>query len=300
MDIFCQKCQKRVGQVADEKIPVGQKASVKCPVCGEKIILGREDVATPDLTIEAEKPAASSQPPGFASHGRPGEDGGREKTGANEVVPNYDFTIGAILKEAWQKTSGVKGPIWGAALMIFLVIIGFSLGGWLLSTVLGGEGENLALSAALQITLTVAIYPLIAGVMMIGLRHSVGRPVSWKQAFGYFALLLPLVVSSLLATVLTFVGFLLLLLPGIYLSLAYMLVIPLIVDKGMGPWQAMEASRQAIHQCWFKAFGLYFVMVLIYLVSIIPLGLGMIWTLPMFVMVSAILYRELFGVSDKT
>lgn len=283
MEIFCQHCQKRVGQVADEKIPVGQKASVKCPVCGEKIILIREAVVEPEITFEAEEAAPAPPPPsGIAI---PGEKGGGDG----------DFTIGEILKEAWQKTSGVKGPFWGAAFMVLLVMIGLGV----LSTMLGVNGDKVALGVALQITLTVALYPVMAGMMMIGIRHSVALPVNWKVAFSYFSYLLPLVISSVLVTVLTFIGFLLLLLPGLYLSVAYLLVMPLIVDKGMTPWQAMEASRQAIHQHWFKVFGLYIVMMLICLVSLIPLGLGMIWTLPMFMMVGAILYRELFGVSEK-
>lgn len=300
MEIFCQKCQKRVGQVADEKIPEGKKASVKCPVCGEKIILSRAaPVATPDLTIDAAPLAASPLPPGIPITGAQAAADGNEKSVTDEVAPNYDFTIGGILQEAWQKTSGVKGPIWGAGGMIFLVIIAMTIGGWILTSMLGGDGDKVALSAALQLTITIALYPLMAGVLMIGIRHSVGLPVSWKVAFGYFSYLLPIVIVAFLSTVLTFVGLLLLIIPGLYLSLAYMLVIPLVVDKGLGPWQALEASRQAIHRCWFKVFGLYFLMALICLVSMIPLGLGMIWTLPMFVMVSAILYRELFGVSEK-
>lgn len=291
MDIFCQKCQQSVGQVADERIPVGKKASVKCPVCGEKIILSREVAQfDPEVTILEGGGMVVVQPLDQESAAL-GDDPG--------VAAAGDFTIGAVLKEAWQRTCGVKGPVWGAAFMIFLVVFAVGIGGWLLSSTLDGDGDNVALSAALQITLTVALYPFMAGVMMIGIRHSVGLPVSWKLAFGYFSFLLPIVVSSLLVTVLTFVGFLLLIVPGLYLTFAYMLVVPLVVDKGMGPWQAMEASRQAIHRHWFKVFGLYFVMALIYLVSMIPLGLGMIWTMPMFVMVNAILYRELIGVSEK-
>lgn len=283
MDIFCQQCQKRVGQVADEKIPVGQRASVKCPVCGEKIILIREAVVEPEITFEAEEPAPAPQPPSGIS------------TSGQGLGAAGDFTIGEILKEAWRKTSGAKGPFWGAAFMVLLVLSGIGV----LSAKLGVDGDNVALGVALQITLTVALYPIMAGMMMIGIRHSVALPVNWKVAFSYFSYLLPLVISSVLVTVLTFIGFLLLLLPGIYLSVAYLLVMPLIVDKGMTPWQAMEASRQAIHKRWFKVFGLYFVMMLICLVSLLPLGLGMIWTLPMFLMVGAILYRELFGVSEK-
>lgn len=292
MDIFCQKCQQSVGQVADARIPVGKKASVKCPVCGEKIVLSREVAPPfdPEITILEGGGMVVVQP---LDEDSPGFGDGQAATATG------DFTIGGVLKEAWQKTSGLKGPVWGAAFMIFLVIIGMTAAGWLLSSLLGGDGDNVALSAALQITLTVALYPLMAGVVMLGVRHSVGLKVNWKMAFGYFSCLLPLVIAALLSSVLTFVGFLLLIVPGIYLSIAYLLIFPLVVDKGMDPWQALEASRKAIHPCWFKVFGLYFVMTLICLLSMIPLGLGMIWTLPMFVMVSAILYRELFGVSEK-
>lgn len=296
MEIFCQKCQKRVGQVADEKIPVGQKASVTCPVCGEKIILRREAPAAGPGIAAGAAPPPPPPPPGIAIPRRHEHVG----TVSPEAIPDYDFEIMAILKEAWRRTSGVKGPIWGAAFMIFLVVIAMGIASWMLSTMLGGEGENAALGAALQITLTVAMYPFLAGVMMIGIRHAVDRPVNWKMAFGYFSFLLPIVVSAVLVTVLTFIGFLLLFLPGLYLSLAYMLVIPLIIDKGLGPWQAMEVSRKAIHKHWFKVFGLYFLMALIYVVSMVPLFLGVIWTMPMLVMVGAILYREIFGVSEST
>lgn len=286
MEIYCQKCQKRVGQVADEKIPVGQKASVKCPTCGEKIILSRAAVVEPEITIEAGNPTSAPPPPGISVPGRQQESDG-------------DFAIGAILKEAWQKTSGVKGPVWGAMFMAVMVLLAMAVGVRMLAAMFGGDGDNFALGMALQITSTVAIYPIIAGVMMIGIRRSVELPVNWKMAFGYYSFLLPLVVSYLLVTVLTLVGFLLLLLPGIYLSLAYIMVMPLVVDKGMTPWQAMETSRKAIHKHWFKVFGLYFVMMLIILVSLVPLGLGLIWTMPMVIMVGAILYRELFEVSEK-
>ena len=41
MEIFCEKCQKNVGKIADEKIPVGKKVSISCPKCGDKIYFAR-------------------------------------------------------------------------------------------------------------------------------------------------------------------------------------------------------------------------------------------------------------------
>jgi hypothetical protein len=304
MDIFCQKCQTKVGQVADEKIPAGRRASVTCPRCGEKIVLSRPaPQATPGISAGDAKPAGPSQPPpGIEIPGRMSGPGAGPGPGTAAMIstdsgPDYDFRIGAVLKEAWQRTSGVKGPLWGAALMIILVVVAGGIVAGMLSGLMGG-GESFAIAAALQFTLTIAMYPFLAGVMMIGIRRSVDLPVNWKLVFGYFSYLLPIVISTVLVTVLTCLGFLLII-PGIYLSLAYIMVIPLIVDKDMGPWQAMETSRKAISKHWFKVFGLYFAMLVIYFIGMIPLGIGLIWTMPMFVMVTGILYRETFGVSEQ-
>ncbi|HSH13409.1 MAG TPA: hypothetical protein VLA15_06660, partial [Desulfurivibrionaceae bacterium] len=280
-------------QIADEKIPVGRKASVKCPQCGEKIILSRPAPAVnPGISATPAEPVAPP-PPGVEIPGREKQAG---RPGKNTDY-DYDFKIGEVLKEAWARTKGVKGPLWGALALILVVILGFSFVMGLVAGIMGNGGGT-AISAALQITLSIAIYPLMAGVMMIGIRRAADLPISWKLAFGYFSYLLPIVICVFLTTILTTIGFILLIIPGIYLTLAYMLAIPLIIDKGMGPWQAMEASRRGITKHWFKIFGLYFVMGLIYLLGMIPLGLGLIWTMPMLVMVGGILYREIFGVSE--
>jgi len=72
----------------------------------------------------------------------------------------------------------------------------------------------------------------------------------------------------------------------------------LIADKKLSAWQAMEASRKAITKHWFKIFALYFVMVVILIISTISLGLGLIWTYPMMISLMGILYREIFGVTS--
>ncbi len=91
-------------------------------------------------------------------------------------------------------------------------------------------------------------------------------------------------------------GFLLLILPGIYLVVAYMLAIPLAAEKNLNSWKALEVSRKAITHKWFKTFGLFLMIWLILIISILPLGIGLIWTVPWAVNAIGILYREIFGV----
>ncbi|MNG14005.1 hypothetical protein D3C84_977260 [compost metagenome] len=68
------------------------------------------------------------------------------------------------------------------------------------------------------------------------------------------------------------------------------------VERGLSPWQALEASRKAITQHWFKVFGLCLLLGLITMVSAIPLGIGLVWSIPLFVIAMGVLYRTIFGV----
>ena len=212
--------------------------------------------------------------------------------------PDYDFSIREVLAESWRLTSGVKGTFVAAYGMMLLISFGLSIGFTLLQVLLGLAGiPSAALGMASQLTVTVALYPVVAGIVMIGVYRASGLPVRYKMIFGFFQYAVPIIIVNVLVTIFTVVGFLLLLLPGIYLAIAYVLAVPLVADRGMQPWQAMEASRRAVGRHWFKIFGLYLVMGMIVLVSVIPLGIGMIWTVPMAIILNGVLFRTVFGKS---
>jgi uncharacterized membrane protein len=94
------------------------------------------------------------------------------------------------------------------------------------------------------------------------------------MAFAYFSYSLPIIIATFFSSLLVVLGFMLLVLPGIYLSIAYVFTLQLIIEKDMDFWQAMETSRKAVHQHWFKIFFIYALVGIIYLISLIPLGLG--------------------------
>ncbi|RKZ77944.1 MAG: hypothetical protein DRR19_27190 [Candidatus Parabeggiatoa sp. nov. 1] len=223
-----------------------------------------------------------------------GEAGGTLTDG---IEGNYDFEIMEVIKEAWQKTTGFKGTLLAAGFIIFLVFFALNIALTFIISSLSLE-ENIAAVLINQLILTAVIYPFMAGIMMLGVRRAVDLPVSFSMAFGYFGYTVSLVIAALIIMVFTTIGLFLLIIPGLYLSVAYLLTVPLIVEKNMGPWRAMESSRKAITHHWFKVFLTYLIMGIIYIISIIPLGIGLIWTLPMMVNVSGILYRIMFGVEE--
>ena len=78
-----------------------------------------------------------------------------------------------------------------------------------------------------------------------------------------------------------------------------MFAVPLMLEKNLSIIDAFEASRKAVTHHWFKLFGLLFVMGLILFLSMLPLGIGLIWTMPMMMAVIGVLYRRMFGISEQ-
>jgi uncharacterized membrane protein len=80
---------------------------------------------------------------------------------------------------------------------------------------------------------------------------------------------------------------------------AYSMAMPLLVEKNMGIWEALETSRKRINKCWFEMLVLYILVFIIFAVAILPLGIGLIWAIPFAIVLMAVVYRNLFGVSQK-
>jgi uncharacterized membrane protein len=120
-------------------------------------------------------------------------------------------------------------------------------------------------------------------------------PATFSTAFGYLGKVPLLFVSGLLTMLMTYLGLVVLIIPGLYLGVAYGMTIPLIAFNELGAWQAMEISRQAITHKWFNVFALNLAVVFVVFLSALPLGIGLIWTMPWAMLVLGVLYRRMFG-----
>lgn len=212
----------------------------------------------------------------------------------------YDFTIGDLLSEAWQRVKGTKGIIIGGFVVFYAVLLvaSFLIGGFF--GILGVVSDSPMLSVVVEMVVGIfasaLAYPFMAGINMIGIRRAADQPISFNDIFSHFGRTVPLVITAIISMLLIYLGMILLIIPGLYLAIAYMLAIPLVVERGLSPWQALETSRKAITQHWFKVFGLFLLLGLITGISAIPLGIGLVWTIPLFTVAIGILYRTIFGV----
>lgn len=216
------------------------------------------------------------------------------------VKGEYFFTIGEILSEAWAKVDGAKLTIVGA-MFIYLVIASLTTGVINLfidsqpyydteQTLKGFSIDMMVGWLAAPITI-----PLSLGLLLLGYSRANDEELRIDSIFNYYVLVWPLVFASILITIITYIGLALLILPGIYLSVAYSFTLPLMVDKGLGIWGAMEVSRQAVTKRWFSVFGVNITLVLLTVLSAIPLGIGLIWTIPLIMIAQGVMYRKIFG-----
>ena len=136
------------------------------------------------------------------------------------------------------------------------------------------------------------------GVMMMAVRRAAGLPVTFATAFNYFDRAGSALLAGLLVTLLMYVGMILLIIPGIYLAVAYYMTIPLLGDRELSAWQAMEASRKAVSKRWFRVAGLFLVTAVVVGLSALPLGIGLVWTMPWALLVMGVLYKRMFGVAS--
>jgi len=181
---------------------------------------------------------------------------------------------------------------------MFLVLAAIVAGGMYLFPALASDplaGENWWGNMFFELATNVIFTIFLGGLYYLAVRKVVGDDVSWKMTFKGFSVAWKIFVVAILQTILITIGLFLLILPGIYLIIGYMMTLPLIVDKGLSPWQAMETSRKAIHRVWWKIAGLSLIVGFIITISAIPLGLGLIWSWPLAIIMVGVVYCKLFG-----
>jgi len=215
---------------------------------------------------------------------------------------NQSFTVRDALSNAWKMVSGSKGSYWGGFIFVVAVTFVWAFASSMLTQNLS-SGETpwvwslvwSIVDLVMQQALTV---PMWAGIVLMGVRRARGEAIRSTMVFEGFKRFASLLVVTFLVVIIITVGTLFLIIPGIYLSIVYIFAVPLVLDKGMGPWEAMELSRKTVTKRWFAYFSTLLVAGIIMMASFIPLGLGLIWTLPMFYCLLGFLYVDAFGDTD--
>jgi hypothetical protein len=104
---------------------------------------------------------------------------------------------------------------------------------------------------------------VMGGFYLACLRRLRGEAVSPVEVFSGFKVAFPqLLLTGLVSALLAEISFCFLILPAIYLAVAWFFAVPLVADKKMFFWAGMELSRKVVTRVWFEVFVLIIVMFL--------------------------------------
>ena len=92
-----------------------------------------------------------------------------------------------------------------------------------------------------------------------------------------------------------FLGFIVAIIPMIYLGIGWMFSLSLIIDKQMEFWPAMSASRQMVNKHWWLVFGLMVVCGLINLAGFAACCVGIFFSLPIVFGAMMYAYESIFS-----
>jgi hypothetical protein len=242
---------------------------------------------TPDASLDFESPSDYS--------------GG---TIEDAIAGNIEISMTATMGQAWRDMKGFKTPCLLAFILYFVAAIITSLIAYpvvfgLMST---GADANAAglIGSVIQLFGSIAIMPMFMGIHIMGMRHAESKSVSVGSIFSYFSKIPSVFLCYIIMTILFVLGMMLLILPGIYLMVAYMFAMPLVVEKNMSAWQALEISRKVLTRKWFPMLGLLFLVGFVNMLAILTLGIALIWTIPWSVLTMSMVYTKLFGAEPHT
>ncbi|MFZ4677880.1 MAG: hypothetical protein ACOYM4_19680 [Nodosilinea sp.] len=207
---------------------------------------------------------------------------------------DYEVKIGDYFSRGWEifKQKALLFVLFTLLLILIQIILA------VLPYPLGSSSENGPKGGILNFAFNVITPALTAGYYFVAFQLARGRSAVFGDFFQGFNKFLPLFLTSLVSGILTVIGFALLILPGIYLAVAYLFAQPLVIDKGADFWQAMETSRKLITKKWFSFFGLLLVLFLLNLAGAILLGVGLLVTIPLSSCILAAAYEDIVGLNS--
>jgi uncharacterized membrane protein len=217
---------------------------------------------------------------------------------------DYDLDIGNCIGRGWELVKNNFWPVVGISLLVLFAagavnqIIGLISRPAMQAMI---ERREFSPSAVLLVMLTSILSMPVetlfnGGLFRYYLKLIRGEQVDIGDAFSGFRLAFgPLLLLGFVKGLLTLLGILLCVVPGIYLSVAWFFALPLVIDRQMDFWPAMELSRKVVSRHWFTVFGLILLAGLVSISGIFACCVGIFVTIPIGLVSLMYAYEDIFN-----
>ena len=209
---------------------------------------------------------------------------------AEILARDYVLNIGNCLRRGWLLVKGDFWPIVGVTALVLALLWAAGSSEAIFSY--HREGFH-ATTSLLGVLLS---GPLMGGLYFFFLKKIRREPARVETAFGGFSTcFVQLFLANFVTDVLLTLGFICLVLPFIYLLVAWVFTLPLVIDKRLEFWPAMRLSRKTVAKHWWKFLGFGIVLVLFNLAGVLLLCVGVFLTFPISLAALMYAYQDIFA-----
>jgi uncharacterized membrane protein len=194
-----------------------------------------------------------------------------------------DFSIRAVLKEGWELTKVNMGFLFVYQIILYVISILLSgnEGGWKMAPlyILG------------YIIVILGKMGLYQSILMMTTGNKPGFDQfyrNWPQFFSW-------VVAGILFGLMFVIGLILLIVPGCYVLARYGLFPFFILDKQLGPLEALKQAGEATEGVRGQLFLLFLACLAVNIVGMLFFLIGLLITVPITLLALATVYRKLTG-----
>ncbi len=131
------------------------------------------------------------------------------------------------------------------------------------------------------------------GLIQIALNFVEKKPSKYSDLFTHYDRTVNYMAGSILYGLIVGLGLILLVVPGIYFGLRLQFFSYFIVEKNVGPIQALKASWEITQGHVWQLFLYGLIVTGINIVGVLCLFVGLFWTIPTTQVATAYLYRHL-------
>lgn len=196
-----------------------------------------------------------------------------------------DFQIADIISESWRKAIG------NAFFFAAVIVIYFAISGGL--NYLQMQLNDSLWSVVVSLVDMVVIMVLVIGITKISLLAIDAKALKFPELYKSYRNFFDVFIGGLLYGLIVFGGLILLIVPGIIWGIKYSMYMFYIIDKNMGPVEALVASGKATQGYKGQLFLMNILLGLINFVGALALFVGLFITIPLSWLARAKTYRVL-------
>lgn len=194
--------------------------------------------------------------------------------GAPPPGPGRGLSVGTVINAAFDL---YRRQARGAWAIVTLIVVPSQIIVWLLikvslsSNAYARNGTVYTASTAVP-TVAITLLGFLSAVLTIGalsrllVEEYTGQRTTWQDSLGYASTRLArLVALAIVSGILLTIGFVLFIVPGIFLTVAWCAAFTVLMYEPVGPMRALSRSSELVKGHWWMAFGALLIGVVIVL-----------------------------------